>query len=102
MIQHIVMWNFKDNAQDNTKEKNIAIVKERLEALTSIVPGLVSLCVKADVAINEGNYDAVLISKFDDYEALGKYTVHPAHRKVSDFVQLVTQGRACVDYEITE
>lgn len=100
MIQHIVMWKFKERAQDNTKEKNIALVKEMLEALPAKISELISLKVEVDVALKEGNYDAVLITEFADYEALHHYTAHPAHQKVGSFIFLVTQARASVDYDI--
>ena len=37
MLKHIVMWKFKD-AEGKTKEENVEIVKNGLEALPPLVP----------------------------------------------------------------
>lgn len=49
---------------------------------------------------NGGDYDAALMSKFENMEALKAYDVHPAHQKVRDFVSKVRLTRTAVDYKI--
>ena len=40
MIRHIVMFQFKDEAEGRTKIENVLIAKEMLENLQGVVPTL--------------------------------------------------------------
>ncbi len=101
MIRHIVMFQFKPEAEGRTQKENTVIAKKMLEKLLGIVPTLKSLSVKLNHALaNQENYDLVLISEFDNLEALQEYIVHPAHKEVSDFIGKVREKRACIDFEI--
>jgi antibiotic biosynthesis monooxygenase (ABM) superfamily enzyme len=87
-----------EEAEGKTKFENAQIIKEGLEALVGVIPGLL----EAEVGINEngGDYHACLNSKFESMEALKAYDVHPEHEKVRDFVTKVRESRVAVDYEI--
>lgn len=37
MIKHVVMWEFKDQAAGNKKEKNIELAAEKLLSLKDLV-----------------------------------------------------------------
>ncbi|WP_312372149.1 Dabb family protein [Lachnoclostridium sp.] len=88
-------------AEGRTQKENTVIAKKMLEKLLGIVPTLKSLSVKLNHALaNQENYDLVLISEFDNLEALQEYIVHPAHKEVSDFIGKVREKRACIDFEI--
>ena len=100
MIKHIVMWKFKDYAEGATKQENILKVKAMLEALPEKIDFIREMQVNINVNPKEGMYDAVLISAFDTLEDVGRYRVHPEHKKISSFVALIREGRASVDYEI--
>ena len=93
MITHIVFWKLKEE----NKEENAAIIKQKLEALVGIVPGLL----KAEVGRNllQDNYDLCLVSQFTDQEALAAYRVHPEHQKAASFVHASMCGRTAVDFE---
>lgn len=56
MVTHIVFWALKDEAEGHSKRENAEHIKEMLEALVGVVPGLI----EAKVGINEngGKYDA--------------------------------------------
>lgn len=99
MIRHIVAWNLvaDDAAQ---RDADAAAVKERLEALVGVIPGLQRLVVLRDLGETAGNRDLLLDSDYDDRDALAAYQVHPAHQEVVAFVKTVTTDRACVDWEI--
>ena len=58
MVTHIVFWALKDEAEGHSKRENAEHIKEMLEALVGVVPGLI----EAKVGINEngGKYDAAL------------------------------------------
>lgn len=65
MVTHIVFWALKDEAEGHSKRENAEHIKEMLEALVGVVPGLI----EAKVGINEngGKYDAALFSKFESW-----------------------------------
>ncbi len=97
MVTHIVFWKLKDEALGASKKENAKQIKQRLEALVGVVPGLI----EAKVGINEngGKYDAALYSRFESMEALHAYDSHPEHLKIRDFVKAVRLERESVDFE---
>lgn len=98
MIRHIVMWKFKDFAEGKAKEENILSVKSRLEALPQELEIIRSLEVHLNENKGPKNYDAVLITEFDNYGDLETYRTYPPHAAISSFVAKVSEERACVDY----
>ena len=94
MLRHIVMWTLKDE----NKVASAQTIKEKLEALQGQVPGLVNVEVGIDLGSIETNYDVVLISDFDNEEALSAYQIHPLHKEAGAFIKSVATGRSCVDY----
>ena len=100
MIRHIVMWKFKEEAEGLTKKENLLKVKTALEALPEKIPFIRRMEVNLNVNPKPGSFDAVLISEFDTLEDVNAYREHPEHKKISSYVKLVREDRACVDYEI--
>ena len=97
MIHHIVMWRFADSAEGKTRKENMAIVRERLLALTAIIPEIKSIEVGRDLSRTEMSYDMALVTDFESLEALHTYKVHPAHVAVADYVKNVTVARVVLD-----
>lgn len=99
MVNHYVFWNLNDSL---TKEERIQAgltIKEKLEAVGKLVPGVISL----EVRINElesSNRDVALLSVFESVEALNAYQVHPEHVKAAGYVGSVTCNRTCFDFEV--
>ena len=56
MVKHIVMWNLTD--KDKVAE-NGAIMKQKLEALVGVVPGLL----RAEVGVGFNGYDVALYTE---------------------------------------
>lgn len=100
MLRHIVMWQFKDEAEGKTRAENCALIKSKLEAL----PARISFIRKLEVGINaypsSMASDMVLITEFDSKDDLDLYAVHPEHVKVSDYVGKVRVSRTVVDYHL--
>ncbi|WP_210479644.1 Dabb family protein [Naasia sp. SYSU D00948] len=96
MIRHVVLWKLS-SSDPSQRERDAEGIRERLEALVGVVPGLRSLIVAPDVGSTEGNWDLVLVSEHDDEDALAVYQKHPAHVEAAAFVHSVVQARACVD-----
>ncbi len=101
MIRHIVMFKLLEEADGRTKAENALIIKEKLEALQGVVPTLLSSQVVLGVQGSApSNYDVALIAEYADMDALNEYVVHPAHKKVGEFIAKVRESRACIDFEI--
>lgn len=99
MVNHYVFWNLNDSL---TKEERIQAglaIREKLEAVGKLVPGVKSL----EVRINElesSNRDVALLSVFESVEALNAYQVHPEHVKAGSYIKSVTCNRTCFDFEV--
>ncbi len=98
MLKHIVMWRLKDTAEGKNKEENMEIMKEKLMVLEDIIPQIKYIEVGLNINPTDAAYDVVLISHFDDEEALKIYAKHPEHVKVADFIGKVREERVVVDY----
>ena len=92
MLKHVVMWKLNEDK----KNENMCLMKEKLEMLVGVVSVIRSL----QVGFNEngGEYDVILITDFDSMEDLQAYDSHPEHQKVREFIKNVVQKRAAVDY----
>ncbi len=97
MVKHIVVWKLKETDSE-IKQQHAEKIKEIIEALVGVVPGLISAEVGIDY--NNNDYDVVLYSELQSRQALLDYAVHPEHEKVGKFIGSVTCGRACVDFEV--
>lgn len=101
MIRHIVMFQFKEEAEGRTKAENVQITKNMLDALPAKIPQIRS----SSTAINafyadQTNYDLLLISDFDSFDDLQTYLVHPDHKAVGAFMRPVRLSRSCIDIEM--
>lgn len=100
MVKHVVFFRLLDEAEGKSKIQNAALIKEGLENLIHLVPGLK----KAVVGINIPNapktdYDLCLECEFDNWYDLNIYASHPEHLKVAAYIGRCKSGRAAVDYE---
>lgn len=98
MIKHIVMWKLKDEAHGNNKATNAGLVKEKLEALSGKIDGLLKIEVGIDF-LGGGNFDVVLYSELSSKEAMDIYQNHPLHQAVLPFIREAVMDRKAVDYE---
>lgn len=100
MIKHIVCWQLKDEANAKSKAENALLIKEKLEALSGKIDGLLSIQVGINIPEYPSNYDVVLYSELESKEALEQYQNHPLHQAVLPFVREVVSSRVAVDYEV--
>lgn len=100
MFKHIVMWRFIEGANGKSKQEHALWAKESLEALVGVVPEIISLEVGVNVCVAGTAYDAVLVSAFEDAEAMERYKSHPAHAAVAACFKGITEVRAEADYVI--
>lgn len=100
MVKHIILWQLKDEFSKEEKETIKIGIKEGLEGLKGVVPGLVEIHVQTE-SLASSNVDVMLDSTFENEEALKAYAVHPAHVEVADTkVRPYTKSRACIDFEV--
>lgn len=91
MLRHIVMWQFRPGTEAEQDQFLTA-----LQGLCGQIPELKGCQVfRADT---DSEYDAVLISDFEDRAALERYKVDPRHKAVSALCRSIRTARACVDY----
>ena len=90
MIRHIVMWKFRPDTQAEQAQ-----FLDGLRGLQGVIPQLL----RSEVAVNvgEGNYDAVLVSEFEDLAALETYKNDPRHQAVSALCKSSREDRVAVD-----
>ena len=101
MVKHIILWTLDQKLSEIQKEEVKKGIKEGLESLCGVVPGLLDVKVIIDGRLSSSNYDVMLDSTLESEEALKGYAIHPAHVKVADTkVRPYTIGRTCLDYEI--
>ncbi len=94
MLTHVVFFKLKDNSRENLEK-----VKTDLLALKDQIPLIKSMEVGIDVLRSERSYDIVLYSKFDSFEDMMAYQVHPVHVKFADYIQTIKESVLAVDYE---
>lgn len=99
MIKHIVMWKLKDEAHGNDKATNAKLIKEKLEALSGKIDGLLKIEVGIDF-LGGGNFDVALYSELREKEDLEIYQNHPLHQAVLPFIREAVIDRKAVDFEV--
>lgn len=100
MVKHIILWQLKDELSEEEKKNVMAGIKEGLEGLKGVVPGLLEIHVQTE-KLESSNADVMLDSTLESEEALKGYAVHPAHVNVADTkVRPFTKSRVCIDYEL--
>ena len=99
MVRHIILWKLKENFSPEERETIKAGIKEGLESLKGVVPGLLEITVRTG-GLASSNADVMLDSLFTDEAALKTYARHPAHLRAADEkVRPFTALRLCLDFE---
>lgn len=101
MVKHIILWTLKEELSAEQKEEVKKGIKEGLEGLAGVVPGLVDIKVITSGRLGSSNADVMLDSTLESPEALKAYATHPAHVEVANTkVRPYTALRSCLDYEL--
>jgi hypothetical protein len=100
MIKHIVLWTLKETAEGRSKQENLVLAKQKLEAMAGKIPGLTHLEIGINYNQREGSWDLALYSELESKQALEGYQTHPEHLKVIEYLRTVRDQRAVVDYVI--
>ena len=91
MIEHILLWQFTEQAKAEGAAEKLAYLQRRIEGLhrLRLLPN-----------VNGGPYDLALIAEFDSMEAVRRYQQHPLHLDIQQTAKSWVTGRACVDVEM--
>lgn len=101
MVKHIILWTLKEELSGTEKESVKKGIKESLEALRGVVPGLLDIKVIIDGRLDSSNADVMLDCTLESEEALKGYAVHPAHVAAANAkVRPFTAVRSCIDFKI--
>ncbi len=97
MVKHIILWNLKEEFNNDEIKKGI---KEGIESLMGKIPGLLEISVQTE-KLESSTADVMLYSVFESEEALKAYAVHSAHVEVANTkVRPFTASRACLDFMV--
>ena len=100
MVKHVILWQLKDEFNEEEKAVVKAGIKEGLEGLVGKVPGLLELHVNTE-PLPTSNADLMLDSTLESFDALKAYAVHPDHVAVADGnVRPNVKTRVVMDYEV--
>lgn len=101
MVKHIILWTLKDSLSEEEKIQIKKSIKEGLESLQGVVPGLTDIKVQIDGRLSSSNADLMLECTLESEEALKGYAVHPAHVAIAKSrVRPFTAIRSCLDFTI--
>lgn len=97
MFRHVVMFRWTDD----TSAEHIQAAQEALGRLPAAIPEIRTYAFGADVGINEGNYDFVVVADFRSAEDYLVYRDHPQHQAViAEHLRAHIAERAAVQYEL--
>lgn len=89
MVQHIVMWKFREGADPSE-------FLTKLAALEGVIPQIRSMTVRRTLTPGSG-YDAVLIGEFDTLADVEAYKVDPRHVAVSSLCKAIRTERCAIE-----
>ena len=95
MLTHIVIWKYRQDVDQETRDRHIT----ELRALSNLLPQIISFKVGADILHLPRSYDTGLVATFQDRAALDAYTVHPDHVEVVNLGRSISEHVASVDLE---
>lgn len=94
MVQHIVMWKFKEGTQAQADE-----FLTKLAALDGVIECIRFMSVRRSAVPNSA-YDAVLVSHFDTIEDVERYKNDPRHLAVAAICKEIRTERCAIDTEL--
>lgn len=98
MVQHIVMFKFRDDVPTDLRETAQQAFKEGIEGLPTTIPFIRNVHVGFNINAAE-KWDICLTSSFDNLDDVKAYSTHPAHKTIASELMKHIAERACVDFE---
>lgn len=98
MVNHIVMWNFKEDIEESQKPLLKKTMEENLKGLIGKVPGLLTVEFVSN-PIPSSTHDIALVTTLQTADDIAVYAKHPEHVKVADtYIRPYVKDRVCLDY----
>ncbi len=94
MLTHIVVWKYKDEISEETRETHRA----KLQNLKNVIAEVIDLRVGADTLHLARSYDTALVATFKSAEDLEIYNVHPVHVEAANLGKEIAAHVASVDF----
>lgn len=95
MIQHIMLWNYKDEV---TPEQR-AHIEAELAALPSRIPCLLSVAYGPVVGGRNQTFDHCFVMHFGSSEELAEYNEHPEHQIFAKMFREACAIQVVADFE---
>ena len=101
MVKHVIIWTLKEEYSEDKKARIKSDMKESLEALKGVIPGLIDIKLYTQPLPTSKNAEVLLDTTFENEQALKDYAVHPVHVEIANTkVRPFVSGRSCMDYEL--
>ena len=97
MVNHIVMWKFRQELSQEEKNSVANEMKTQMEAIVKKMSDVQSLSV-ITAPLESSNCDILLIGCFSTKEALSAYQNAPEHVRLKSRLMPFFASRTCVDY----
>jgi len=98
MINHVVLIKFKSDVKDD----EIDDLEKGLDDLPNQIVEIQAFEFGRDLIHSERSYDFALVSLFANLEAVRRYQEHPAHLKVLQKMNRLSEDILSVDFEGTD
>jgi hypothetical protein len=100
MIKHLVLWKMKPLADGRTGRENAEILAQRLNALKSVIPSVVSIEAGVNFSDAAAACDVGLHTAFKTKEDLDVYQKHPAHVQIAEWIKSIADSKTMADFEV--
>ena len=97
MIRHVVMFRFRDDADEAQRQA----VHDAIATMPEATGVTEAYTIGGDLGLGEGNFDFAVVGDFADQDAYLTYRDHPEHRRiVFDIIRPAITDRAAIQFEI--
>jgi hypothetical protein len=95
MIQHILLWNYRDSVSEEERSR----LEAELMALPGKVPSLRRLSWGPVVGGRNQSFSHCFVMLFDDVQGLQQYATHPDHLHFSGPFKEACAAQVVADFE---
>ena len=97
MIRHVVMFKFRDDADEAQRQA----VHDAVATMPEATGVTEAYAIGPALGLAEGNFDFAVVGDFADQEAYLTYRDHPEHKRiVFDIIRPAITDRAAIQFEI--
>lgn len=98
MIRHVVMFKFRDDADEAQRRA----VHDAIATMPEATGVTEAYTFGPDVGLAEGNFDFAVVGDFADQDAYLTYRDHPEHRRiVNEVIRPAITDRAAIQFEVS-